>query len=346
MQRTRTGRRLLLHRMEAADAGDGGAGGASITVVVVSWNTRELLASCLEALREDAQSRLADVWVVDNASDDGSAAMVRERFGWARLIESPSNLGFGAAVNLVAGQTSTPWLVAANADVRPGPGALATLVATASADPRTGIVGPRLIQPDGATQYTTHPFPTLRNTLAFNLGLWRVIPGDPARAMFPAGWDPDRPSGPDWVHGALLLIRRAAWDAVGGFDARRWLYAEDLDLCWRLRRAGWVTRYEPAARVEHAVSAATKTTDWGSSRDLRAQRAAYAWQLEHNGVVTTRLVAAINIAGAVARWIGATIAVPFAPSRYRARRAIYSRHVRTHLTGLEPRARLLRSRGP
>jgi GT2 family glycosyltransferase len=337
----RTRRRLLLQGMEAA-----GEGTAAITVVVVSWNTRELLANCLEGLLEDARSRLADVWVVDNASDDGSAAMVRERFGWARLIESPSNLGFGAAVNLVAAQTSTPWLVAANADVRASPGALATLVATAARDPRTGVVGPRLVQPDGSTQYTAHPFPTLRNALIFNLGLWRLVPGDLERAMFPAGWEPARPSSPDWVHGALLLIRRAAWEAVSGFDERQWLYAEDLDLCWRLRRAGWVTRYEPAARVEHAVSAATKTADWGPSRDLRAQRATYAWLVEHVGAVTTRLVAAINVSGALARWIAATIALPFAPGRYRARRSMYSGHLRMHLTGLESRERLLRSRGP
>jgi GT2 family glycosyltransferase len=342
--------------MEAADAGrganggdgagDDGQGGAAVTVVVVSWNTRELLANCLEGLRPDARSGLADVWVVDNASDDGSPAMVRERFGWARLIESASNLGFGAAVNLVASQTSTPWLVAANADVRPGPGALATLVETASSDPATGVVGPRLVQPDGATQYTLHPFPTLRNALIFNLGLSRLISNDPEQAMFPAGWDPDRRASPDWVHGALLLIRRAAWEEVSGFDERQWLYAEDLDLCWRLRRAGWVTRYEPAARVEHAVSAATKTADWGPSRDLRAQRAAYLWLAENLGMTTTRLVAAINIAGALARWTVAAIALPFAPGRYRARRTMYSRHVRAHLTGLESRARLLHGRGP
>lgn len=335
--------------MEAAETGGdraSGQGAAPITVVVVSWNTRELLANCLEGLRDDARSRLADVWVVDNASEDGSPAMVRERFGWAQLIESASNVGFGAAVNRVASQTSTPWLVAANADVCPAPGALATLVATASDDPRAGIVAPRLVQPDGETQYAAHPFPTLRNALIFNLGLRRLLASEPERATFPAGWDPNRPCSPDWVHGALLLIRRAAWDAVGGFDERRWLYAEDLDLCWRLRRAGWLIRYEPAARAAHAVSAATKTADWGATRDLRAQRATYSWLMEHLGPLTARLVAATNIAGALARWIGVTIARPFAPARYRDREPIYRRHIRMHLTGLESRARLLRSRGP
>jgi N-acetylglucosaminyl-diphospho-decaprenol L-rhamnosyltransferase len=341
MQRMRTRRRLLLRGMEAADFADRAP---AITVVVVSWNTRELLARCLEGLRSDADSGLADIWVVDNASGDGSAAMVRERFPWARLIESSSNIGFGAAVNLVAGQTQSDWLVAANADVSPRQGALATLLANAGEDPRAGVVAPRLVQPDGATQYTVHPFPTLRNALIFNLGLRRLIAGEMERVTFPADWDPDRACNPDWVHGALLLIRREAWEAVGGFDERQWLYAEDLDLCWRLRRAGWLTRYEPAARVEHEVSAAAKESPWGASRDLRAQRATYAWMIEQLGSPTTRLSAVINLAGAIARWIGAAILALVASARYRPRRDLYRRHVRMHLTGLEPRARLLRGR--
>jgi N-acetylglucosaminyl-diphospho-decaprenol L-rhamnosyltransferase len=317
-----------------------------IAVAIVSWNTRELLERCLEAFRPEADSGLARVWVVDNASDDGSAAMVRDRFAWVRLIASPENVGYGPAVNLVAGRTTSDWIVVGNADVRPLPGAIEALVATASGDDRIGIVAPRLIQPDGTTQYSTHPFPTLANTLMFNVGLGRLASNESLRATLPGTWDPERASTPDWAHGALLLVRRRAWNEIGGFDPRQWLYAEDLDLGWRMRRAGWLTRYDPAALVEHEVSASAKAAIWGDVRDRRAQRATYAWMLEHLGPAQTRLSAIVNIAGAAARWLGATLATPVRGRRYGERRELYRRAVVAHLTGLTPRGRLLSEREP
>src|SRR5581483_2913353 len=120
-----------------------------------------------------------------------------------------------------------------------------------------GAVAPRLIRPDGRTQHSVWPLPTLALAIAFTLGLARVLPGTGERLCLEGYWNPDRAREVPWAIGAFLLLRRAAFDAVGGFDERQWMYAEDLDLGWRLHDAGWSTRYEPAARVLHADGAAT-----------------------------------------------------------------------------------------
>ena len=163
-------------------------------------------------------------------------------------------------------------------------------------DTKAGALAPRLLRPDGTTEHSVHPFPGLRFTAAFALGLTKPY-GD--RLCLEGAWDPERARRVPWAIGAFLLLRREAFDAAGGFDERQWLFAEDLDLGWRLRRAGWATRYEPAARVEHAGSAATGA--FGDERTERWQRATYAWILRRRGIAVTRLTALLNVLGALAR---------------------------------------------
>jgi GT2 family glycosyltransferase len=264
---------------------------AQITVAIVSYNTRDLLRACLASLPEGL-----DVWVVDNGSTDGSVAMVRSEFPSAHLVPSDRNLGFGRAVNLVGARSSSPWLICANADVRlDSPAALDRLVAAAEADPGAGAVAPRLVLPDGRVQHSVFAFPTVPFSALYALGL----AGD--RLCVPGRWDWRRARRVPWAIGAFLLVRRSAWDAVGGFDERQWMYAEDLDLGWRLRRAGWATRYEPRAVVHH-VSGASASTAWGDEgRRERWQRATYAWVLRRRGALALRTVALLNTANAVAR---------------------------------------------
>ena len=267
------------------------------TVAVVSYNTRGLLERCLASLAGSG----ADVWVVDNGSTDGSPEVVPPE----RLITPSRNVGYGAAVNLVAARTSSPWLVASNADVEVAPGALEGLAAAAEA--RTGAVAPRLVLPDGTTQHSALPFPTLGFTAAFALGLTSAVPALGDRWCVPGRWDASRARAVPWAVGAFLLLRRSAFDAVGGFDERQWLFAEDLDLGWRLARAGWSTRYEPAAVARHHESAATNAA-FGDARTERTQAATYAWLRRRRGRAVATTVAALNVAGALARrdrrWAG------------------------------------------
>jgi N-acetylglucosaminyl-diphospho-decaprenol L-rhamnosyltransferase len=287
-----------------------------IAVAVVSWNTRDLLHDCLRSLADEP---LAEVWVVDNASTDGSVEMVRSQFPGVQVVALDENVGFGRAVNLVAQRTALPFIAPANADVALRPGALAALLDAAQRHPRAGILAPRLELPSGETQHSVYRFPTLPFTLAFNLGLANRF-GD--RLCLEGHWDPERERDVDWAIGAFLVVRRAAWDAVGGFDAGQWMYAEDLDLGWRVARAGYTTHYVPSARVLHHASAAT-TQAWGDERTLRWLRSTYAWLFRRRGLARTRATALVNVAGAYARarnpyfrmWGGLHRRAGFAPRR-------------------------------
>lgn len=311
-----------------------------MTVAVISWNTRELLHRCLESLASDGRSGLAEVWVVDNASRDGSAAMVGERHPWARLVALDENVGYGRAVNLVAQQTASRWLVLANADVALEPDALSRLVAAGEADPGAGIIAPRLVLPTGETQHLAWAFPTVSATLAQNLGP-RILPGRVADHLaLRGGWNPDRARRVPWAVGALLLVRRRAWDEVGGFDAGHWMSAEDLDLGWRMRKAGWATRYEPAAVVHHDESSATRQV-WGDELAIHWQRCAYAWMVRRMGRARTALVGLLNLIGCGARLLSDFVIVGF---RVDDRLRALGRWTLVHLYAFAPRRTLERYR--
>jgi GT2 family glycosyltransferase len=309
----------------------------AVTVAVVSWNTSELLVRCLRSLEDEARAGRVRVVVIDNGSSDDSARTARRATPWAEVVEAGVNLGFGRAVNLVARSTAGEWLAIANADVELEPGALAALLACA-ADRGVGAAAPRLILPNGRSQHSVGPLPTVGLSLAFALGLQRVVPGLGDRLCLEGYWNPDRPRDVPWAIGAFLLVRRSAFDAVGGFDERQWMYAEDLDLGWRLRDAGWVTRYEPRARVAHCASAATSVA-FGDQRMARFTDATYAVILRRRGVIPAWATAATNLAGAGARLAWMTPLAVF-HRRWRGPRRECLRWVRAHRRGLRSAAAL------
>jgi N-acetylglucosaminyl-diphospho-decaprenol L-rhamnosyltransferase len=314
---------------------------ADVAVAVVSFNERELLAACLRSLEPDVRAGRAEAWVVDNASTDGSAQMVRDEFPWAPLIASEENLGYGAAVNLVAERTVCAWIAPANQDVELHPGALERLLDAGESHPDAAVIAPRLVQPDGATQHSVHPFPTLWLTLLFNLGLHRLSRRLADRLCIIGRWDAERARRVPWAIAAFLLVRRAAFDGAGGFDRDQWLHAEDLDLAWRLHRGGWTTWYEPAAIVGHVGSVATSKA-FGSEVEARFMAASYSWMARRRSVAVARAVALANWAGASLR---AASLAPFArlrPGRFGERRERQRRWARIHAVGLRPRSELLR----
>jgi N-acetylglucosaminyl-diphospho-decaprenol L-rhamnosyltransferase len=312
-----------------------------VTVAVVSWNTRDLLRACLRSLAPERGAERACVWVVDNGSSDGSAEMVRREFPWVELIASARNMGYGPAVNAVAERTGSEWIAPSNADVELSPGALDALLAAGERYPEAGVVAPRLLLPDGSTQHSVYPLPTLAFTLLFNAGIHRLSRRLADCLCLVGYWDPDRPREVGWPVGAFLLVRRAAWDEVGGFDPGQWMYAEDLDLGWRLARAGWTRRYEPRAVVRHTESAAARQA-FGERRIARWMDATYTWMARRRGTPLTWATAAVNAAGAGGRLVLFSALAYVWPERYEGRRRSARFWLGAHRVGLRSREALLR----
>lgn len=232
------------------------APGDAVTAIIVNYNARELLLRCIASLRADG---VADIVVADNASVDGSEEAVRAADPSVRYHRTGANLGYGTGANrgVASAPTTSPYLLVMNPDTIVEPGTVKTLVAAMEADPRRGIVGPRIDEPDGTLYPSARTFPDLVDSIGHAF-LGMIAPNNPfTRRYRMLDWDHSEPAEVDWVSGSCLLIRRDTWDAIGGFDEGYFMYAEDVDLCWRARRAGWAVVYEPAGRVTHVQGAST-----------------------------------------------------------------------------------------
>jgi N-acetylglucosaminyl-diphospho-decaprenol L-rhamnosyltransferase len=275
-----------------------------ITVVIVSFNTRALLARCLESL-SGCRTPLA-IWVVDNASADGSADMVAASFPQARLVRLATNCGFAAANNVaLRAQSYTPadsarYALLLNPDTVVHTGAIEQLAAFLDQHPRVGVVGPRLLNPDGSLQRAAFRFPTL---LASALDLFppgEVLPG----RLYDSWWHgryPQELSGAapfpiDHPLGACMLVRGAALAEVGLFDERFFIYSEEIDLCYRIRKRGWAIWHLPSAQVTHVGGAATSQFRARMFVELHRSRARFV--AKHYGRLSLRLHRIVNAAGA------------------------------------------------
>jgi N-acetylglucosaminyl-diphospho-decaprenol L-rhamnosyltransferase len=240
--------------------------GAGLDVSIVSYRCEGLLRDCLQSLRDNPPSRGMTVHVVDNASGDGTAEMVARDFPEYRLTASEQNLGFSAANNIAIRAGSAPYVLILNPDTRITSESLDHLMELMDSRPEVGMTGPRLELEDGSFDHAAkRSFPTPLSALAHFTGVGRRRDSG-TLAAYRA---PEVESGPvDAVNGAFMLARRAALDQVGLFDEGFWMYMEDLDLCYRLAQAGWVTWYEPDVTVIHLKAGTT-----GKERSFRLNRA-------------------------------------------------------------------------
>lgn len=229
-----------------------------VSVVIVSRNTRELLPACLTSVAREAGDLTVEVIVVDNASDDGTPEMVRRDFPSVVLLQPVSNDGFAAGNNLGLRRAQGRAVLLLNPDTELLPDALPALWGALQATLDIGVVGPRLVYPDGGTQSSRRRFPTLASALVESTLMGEALPHHPAKRAYEMTDTPDNaPHDADWLVGACLLIRREVLDAVGLLDANLFLYGEEPEFCKRVRRAGWRVRYTPEAVVRHHEGTST-----------------------------------------------------------------------------------------
>lgn len=216
-----------------------------ISVVIVNWNTCDLLRQCLLSLGRLASDARCEVLVVDNASSDESAAMVEREFPNVHMLRGTENVGYARANNLGIRATSAPVVVLLNSDTIPTPEAIEGMAQRFTQDQDLGALSPLLRTPDGGGQpyaYGDEPTPAY----LLRRGVTRLL-----FRRYLHNWTPHTPIETEWVSGACLGLRRSALDAAGRLDEDMFMYFEDVELCMRLRRAGYAVRYDPTLSIVH-----------------------------------------------------------------------------------------------
>jgi len=227
----------------------------TVSAVIVNYNARAHLTECIRTLRADGHTEIV---VADNASSDGSLEAVVAAGPEVTAFSTGSNLGFGTAANRGVARTSGEFVMILNPDTLVEPGTTKALVAALEHDEGLAAVGPRVDTPDGNLYPSARRFPRL-GVAAGHAFLGLVRPSNRySRRYRMLDWDHTEAGDVDWVSGTCLLVRRSAFEALGGFDERYFMYVEDVDLCWRLREAGWRVGYEPGGRVVHTIGASSE----------------------------------------------------------------------------------------
>jgi N-acetylglucosaminyl-diphospho-decaprenol L-rhamnosyltransferase len=228
-----------------------------LAIVIVNYNTRGYLERCLASLETHRGEITTDVLVIDNASRDGSHLRAVAAHPSARLIENPGNIYLSPAWNQGIRETKAPYVLLLNPDAEWLHGTLADYVAVARANPKAGIIGPAIRNPDGSMYPSGRPLPDVIDAVGHAF-LSPFVPANRfTRRYHMEGWDRTTERVVDWVSGACMLIPRAALDEVGLFDEGFPLYAEELDMATRLRSAGWSVLFTPKVEVIHAIGVST-----------------------------------------------------------------------------------------
>lgn len=264
-----------------------------ISLIIVNWNGKDLLRECLRSVRSECARPNApetEVIVVDNASTDGSPAMVREEFPEAHLIENAENVGFAAGNNSGLRVGRGRYALLLNSDAQLQANALRALMEFMDAHAEAGVAGPMLLYPDGRWQPSGRPFPTLRRFLAEVTGLYTRAGGD---ARWRRGVHPEQVREVDEVSGACLMVRREAWEQVGLLDEHFFLLYEDVDWCRRLKSGGWKIFYVPTARVIHHYGASRRAVS--EPVHLAALQSVHYYFAKHHGRRAAAFVKAVLV---------------------------------------------------
>ena len=242
-----------------------------ISIIIVSFNTSGLLRKCLRSVYDHPPLKDFETIVVDNGSIDRSREMVRERFPQVKLIVNPANRGFAAGNNRAFKVAWGEYLLLLNSDVEITPGAIEALINFLQENPRIGMVGGKLLNSDGTLQPSCRPFPSLRRIIfSYRSPVNIIFPNNLYTRSYltpPGSYETIHQV--DSVAAAFVLVRRAALEEIGLFDQRFFMFLEDSDLCYRMKKSGWGVYYYPQSSVYH---------HWGGT----SSKMPYRMVLEHN----------------------------------------------------------------
>jgi GT2 family glycosyltransferase len=283
----------------------------TLSIIIVSWNTREILARCLETIT----SRNFEIILVDNDSADGTVTAVRERFPQVHVVANTENVGFARACNQGIRMSTGRYVLLLNPDTEADPSAIDSLVRFMEEHEEAGAAGPRVLNPDGTLQRSCFREPRLSREL------WRLLHLD---ALYPYAeypvhrWDDTRLRRVDTVLGACLIVRRAALERVGLLDERFFIYSEEVDLCTRMRSAGWHVYWVPGIEVMHRGAESTRQV--AALMFLRLYQAKIQYFRKHKGRIGAHVYKFILA-------IAATLRLMMSPAAWLERADARARHL-------------------
>jgi len=317
-----------------------------LSIVIPTWNTRELVLECLESIESELGSAggspglAADTCVVDNGSSDGTAEAIRQRFPWARVVSLPRNVGFAAGSNAGLRALRGRYALLLNSDARLVPGVLRRCVDYLDLHPDVGVVGPQLLNPDGSKQNSIHNFPILATEL-LPKGIFQFL----FRRRFPSRrWAGDLPIDVEAVVGAALFLRASLLREIGPLPEEYFFFLEETDWCLRVHSAGWRVVHLPSAFAFHLSGGSSKRRSPALTR-IEYHRSLYRFFRKHHGPIPTRVVLGLRFAKALLYLVTqAPLAV--AGERHRARWGIHRDVLLWHLRGCPATVGLGRAAAP
>lgn len=277
-----------------------------LSVIIVNWNTSDLLRACLQTLTPYIGHDNCEVIVVDNGSSDASVAMVEQEFPAVVLVKSSVNLGFSGGNNLGLRVARGHYLLLLNSDTEVRqPGALWLMCDRMDTNPRIGALGARLLNPDGSVQLSCRSFPSFKTALFHRKSLLtRFFPRNRySQQYLLSGTDHNNPMEVDWVIGACLMTTRVVIEKIGPLDESFFMYAEDVDWCYRMRQAGYIVEYYPQAEVMHHYEKSAGKAPF----KMNLARHKSMWNFYKKHYSKNPLIDAATLLGITARFVLQTI---------------------------------------
>jgi asparagine synthase (glutamine-hydrolysing) len=272
-----------------------------LSVIIVNWNTRDILRDCLASVEAHLATAVHEVIVVDNASSDGSAEMVAREFPAVRIVRNAENVGFARANNQAMRLARGSWLLLLNSDTVLIDDSVDRLFARVRTEEGVGMVHCRLVTVDRRPQYSTYRFPSIKLALLEDFGFYKLLPRSKrGEALLGGYWQEDEERDVDWVAGSFMLFPRKVFEDTGGFSEKYFMYGEDMEWCYRIRERGWPIRHYPEASIIHLDHRSSDLRWGGRPIAICVQRQVEIYTGRH-GRMLGRVYKAVKMTGTLCR---------------------------------------------